>query len=115
MVSRFALPNLILVARNDHRKASFVTSALQCVRTLNANQVKAPSERSPTRVNGRWAGGEKDRAAPPARPSWASRGFEVDLLLRELAKQRVGFLLFLERLLQERRRVFQAELRRPGL
>ena len=35
-------------------------------------------------------------------PQIHSRGFQIDLLLRELAKQRIGFLLFLERLLEER-------------
>ena len=48
-------------------------------------------------------------------PQIHSRDFEIDLLLRELAKQRIGFLLFLERLLEERCCILQAELRRPGL
>ena len=47
-------------------------------------------------------------------PSWTSSGFEIDRLLRELAQERVGLFLFLERLLEERGCLLEAKLRRPG-
>ena len=44
-----------------------------------------------------------------------SRGFQIDLRLRQLAEQGIGLPLFLKRLVEERRGIFHAELRRPSL
>jgi len=111
MVPRFALSDLILVdsLATGGSRISSKGEGPACQRS--------EKDRAARLLTGcpRVSGDERPASPLIDAPRRPSRGFEVDFLLRELAQQRVGFLLFLERLLQERGCVFQAELRRPSL